>query len=592
MKKLTRMCACLIAAMLLLSSCAGDGTEAESTAADQTGSAPTTSDTEPEKPLADPLVLVSADGKVNCTVTVPKDLSEEDMAQINDFVKDIKGKTGVELPIVDEASAINTKYEIAINAEAGREPVSEQLAATAYTDYKIGLWDWHIMITAHADETLRSGLSRFVKLIEKIDEGYCIREDIDVHASTLLGERKTSVPAYDTEKGSILPLYSVKDGYEVCVQNSSQKEFLAYAEKLAANGFTKYSEGELPSATSAAYKNLSYVYTTEDMHVFMNWNVSQNTARVVFTKPTELPSLTKPTLSSSDNAKTSIAQIGIGGLGMSYAIQLKDYSFIVIDGGTNADSNVTQLYDYMVEKTPSGKNPVIECWIFTHPDPDHIGAPHQFLTKYMEKVELRSVAYNFPDCTVQDTSQNDETMGSSIFALENLINRFYAPKVYTIHTGQKFYFKGVEMDVLFTEEDLHPLKAESYNSTSAMMRFTFDNGKTFMVLGDATEKTSKQLAATYGSYLKSDMLQLAHHGLIGGDKQLYMYIDPEICFWATAKERYEGKWDTNKDGKVASNDVQHCLGQGGCNYNAWIRDTSIRVRTHYHGGETFVVNVE
>ncbi|MBQ9116650.1 MAG: hypothetical protein IJY04_06465, partial [Clostridia bacterium] len=305
-----------------------------------------------------------------------------------------------------------------------------------------------------------------------------------------------------------------------------------------------------------------------------------------------LPALEKPTLTANDTAKMSIAQIGIGGLGMSYVIQLKDYSFIVIDGGTSASENVQKLYDYMVEKTPSGKKPTIACWVFTHADPDHIGAPQAFLTKYMEEVELESVVSNFPDCSVQDTSQDDQKIGAAIFALENLIKRFYDATVYNVHTGQKLYFKGVEMEVLTTEEELYPVKAESYNWTSLMARFTFDNGKTFTMLGDAAEKTSKQLAATYGSYLKSDILQLAHHGLIGGDKELYRYIDPEICFWSTSKERFEGKYDTNKDGKVTAADVQHCLGQGGCDYNAYIRDDSIRVRTHYHGGETFVVNVE
>ncbi len=125
-----------------------------------------------------------------------------------------------------------------------------------------------------------------------------------------------------------------------------------------------------------------------------------------------------------------------------------------------------------------------------------------------------------------------------------------------------------------------------------MVRFTFDNGKTFTVLGDGTEQTSKQVASTYKEYLKSDILQLAHHGLIGGDKTLYSYIDPSICFWATSKERFEGNYDTNKDGKVTSADVQHCLGQGGCDYNAYIRNESIRVRTHYHAGETFVVSID
>ena len=583
MKNITRILCCVISIVMLLSSCGKNDPDVVEETTEQAQSTET---------LADPIVLVTADGKANCTVTKPKDASEEVDEAISDFLREIRKKTGVELPVVDEYSEISTNYEIAINATAGREPVAEQYEATAYTDYKLGIWDWHIMITARSDQAIKAGLKKISSSLEQIEDGYCIREDIGTSASAILGDKKASVPVYDTENGKELPFYSVSKGYEVCIKDTNEAEFKAYAKKLEDYGFTKHSENAMSAGSLVKGDNLSYVYTAEDMYVFINWFVSSNTARVVFTEPTELPELTKPTLAAEDTAKTSVAQIGIAGLGMSYVIQLKDYSFIVIDGGTDATSNLTKLYDYMVSKTPEGRKPKIECWIFTHADPDHIGAPTEFLKKYVDDIELVSVASNFPDCTVQDTSQNDETIGAAIFALENIVKVFYGAKTYTIHTGQKFYFEGVEMEVIMTEEDVYPMKVESYNYTSAMMRFTFDNGKTFTVLGDGTEKTCRQLAATYREYLKSDMLQLAHHGLIGGDEQLYKYIDPDICFWATSKERYEGKYDTNKDGTVNAKDVQHCLGQGGCGYNAYIRNDSIKKRTHYHGGETFVVNVE
>ena len=578
MRKKIKLFSCLMALILLMSACntTNNPTETDQTTASQTEAV--------TKELAAPIVLVKADGQANCTVTKPMNCSEELAKVIDDFLKDVEKKTGTKLPVVDEMTAITTKYEIAVNATAGRPPVEEQFKQTAYTDYTIGIWDWHIMVTSQSDVSVKAGLRKIYTSLEKIDEGYCIREDIGMHASAILGDKKASVPVYDTKNGKQLPFYPVDGGYEVCIQKTPKAEALAYAEKLSKSGFSKYSE-------NAIGENLSFVYTSEDIQVFLNYNDSQKTTRIVFENAGALPALEKPALTSSDNAQVSIAQIGIGGLGMSYAIQLKDHSFIVIDGGTNAKENTTKLYNYLVEKTPSGKTPTIACWVFTHADPDHIGAPHSFLNQYMDAVELESVAYNFPDCSVQNTSQDDQKIGTSIFALKNVIKSFYDATIYTVHTGQKFYFKGAEMEILFTEEDLYPKKVNSYNDTTLMVRFTFDGGKTFTVLGDSTEQTSKQLAATYQSYLKSDILQLAHHGLIGGDKELYTYIDPEICFWATSQERFEGRYDTNKDGKVSSTDTQHCLGQGGCDYNAYIRSASIRQRIHYHASQTFVVNV-
>ena len=590
MKRFCKILCCLLALVLLLSACGTGKGPAPATEAPTGNSEPATEPTTEER--AEPIVLVRADGMPNCTVTKPKNASDATLAAVEKFLVDFRKKTEVTLPVADEYSEIGTAYEIAVNATAGRQPVAEQLKETAYTDYKIGLWDWHVMVTARSDAALVAGLKRIVYLLEETEDGYCIRKDAGTQASALLGDRKTSVPLYDTASGTELPMYSVKDGYEICVQNTTEAEFTAYAAKLAAGGFTRYSENEISAGASVQGKNKTAVYRGEDIDVFLNWNFSQKTARVVFSVPSALPELTKPAVTAADTAKLSLAQIGIAGLGMSYVIQLRDYSFIVIDGGTNADDNVAKLYNYMAGKTPAGKKPTIACWIFTHADPDHIGAATVFLKNHVEDAEVLAVACNFPDCTVQNTSQNDATIGEAIFKLENTIRMFWDATYYTVHTGQKLCFKGVEIEILFTEEDIYPKKVNSYNDTSVMARFTFDNGKTFMMLGDSTEQASLQLAETFREYLKCDILQMAHHGLIGGNKTLYQYIDPAYCLWSTSQERFEGHYDTNKDGKVTSSDVQHCLGQGGCDYNKWIRDTTVRERTHYHAGETVVIDLE
>lgn len=580
-KVLAMLSLCAISLMLLSVSCtdgkAGTGTHQND--------APTT----PE--AAKPMTLI-AGGNVNCTVVKPTECPEEIAGEIEDFVWKLERRTGVVLPIVAETETVTTEYEIAINATGGRAAVAEQLKGTAYTDYTIGVHDGCIMVTARSERAVAAALKTLLSKVEALEGGYGIPEDLNARESAALGKKKNSVPVYDTVGGTELPVYSVGKGYEVLIQNTSRTEFLAYAAKLAANGFVKYSENAIPAGTSAAESNLACVYTAEDIHVFITWNASQQAARVVYTEPTALPSLAKPVLTAADTARSSIAQLGIAGLGMSYVIQLKDYSFIVIDGGTNADANVNILYQYLLDNTPVGEKPKIACWIFTHPDPDHIGAPAKLLAGHGKDVVLEAVAYNFPDCAVHNTTQNDEAIAESILDLESIVNRCGDVKVYILHTGQRFFFKGVEIEILFTEEDTYPLTVSCYNDTSVMMRFTFDNGSTFTVLADSTEQTSRLLADTYGDYLKSDILQLAHHGLIGGDERLYSYIDPAYCFWATSKERYEGKYDTNKDGVVNEKDTQHCLGQGGCGYNAYIRDDSVRKRTHAHAGETTVIYVD
>jgi hypothetical protein len=49
-----------------------------------------------------------------------------------------------------------------------------------------------------------------------------------------------------------------------------------------------------------------------------------------------------------------------------------------------------------------------------------------------------------------------------------------------------------------------------------------------MFLGDSAVDCSKDLVKMWGSYLKSDIMQAAHHGLNGGSKLLYVTIDPKV----------------------------------------------------------------
>lgn len=266
--------------------------------------------------------------------------------------------------------------------------------------------------------------------------------------------------------------------------------------------------------------------------------------------------------------------------GMSYVIQLRDGSFIVMDGGAYNAEDMQYLYNLLLEKTPVNRRIAIAAWMFTHPHYDHIELASYFMQKYRLDVDIQSFLYQFPDCKKLGAPYpGEERVIEDVRLLGESMASYYPDAViYTIHTGEKYCFNGAEIEILFTAEDVFPDKFHSYNDASAAWRVEFDNGTTFLVLGDCVSYTCKKMADMYGDYLKSDILQLAHHGLLGGDKKLYQLVDPKICFWATPKERFLGDWPDEK--------YHYCLGEGPCDYNAWIRDSSIRKREHYHHSVT------
>ena len=50
-------------------------------------------------------------------------------------------------------------------------------------------------------------------------------------------------------------------------------------------------------------------------------------------------------------------------------------------------------------------------------------------------------------------------------------------------------------------------------------------------LADAFRYQSRFLCATYGDYLKADIVQLAHHGNIGCEQEIYETIAPSVVYF-------------------------------------------------------------
>ena len=109
-----------------------------------------------------------------------------------------------------------------------------------------------------------------------------------------------------------------------------------------------------------------------------------------------------------------------------------------------------------------------------------------------------------------------------------------------------------------------------------------------MVFGDCSgaERANWMRANYAASILKSDVMQVIHHGLAGGDKKIYQVVDPDICLWPTHYERFSGNYDSDGDGTPDS--YQHCTDT---DYNQYLRDDSIKERQHYHHSQTTVIDM-
>ena len=391
-----------------------------------------------------------------------------------------------------------------------------------------------------------------------------------------------NIPQYESHSGEFSPVSDIiKDHKILRIDNTTAEECVAYTKTLENNGYTLYEANEISGATD---KNLFYLYKCGNSVVSMFWTASYNRLYIVTSENEMLPNSKRFTDTTDYETNPEVAQLKLS-QGYIWVIKMRDGNIVLIDGDLRDDKDTTELYNYLKENSKPDGKARIDLWILTHPDVDHISLTPEFLKDYGDKVEISAFAYQFLDCDkIQYKYIPSATIQKDITKLEDTISKYYPnTPVYTLHAGQKFYYAGAEIEILLTADMLYPRNFSSANDASAALRVTFENGKKAIFLGDCMQFSCKELANIYGAYLKSDIMQVAHHGLIGGNIELYKLIDPEICLWSTSESRFMGTF--------AGEQYHWCLGEGGCDYNAWLRDDSIRKREHYHLGQVATIRI-
>ena len=267
--------------------------------------------------------------------------------------------------------------------------------------------------------------------------------------------------------------------------------------------------------------------------------------------------------------------------GMSYVITLEDGRYVIIDGGYNKstgarDQNI--LFNYLKDnnKRKDGKI-VIAAWIFTHDHSDHHGAFSGFCQDYSSEVELQYYVQNFGDKSrykQQPSGWLDTGIPNDLIA-----TYFKNAKKIVPHTGQKLTFCNTAFEIICTQENHVPNKMEWVNDASIIFRMNANGVKT-LFLADAEAQTTNLLGKMYADSIKSDIMQIAHHGYSGGSIALYQNVDPNWTLWPTNQTCFDQR-TTGKGNGTAQSQNQWAAKNTTC----YVADGDIEILT-FVGGES------
>lgn len=205
---------------------------------------------------------------------------------------------------------------------------------------------------------------------------------------------------------------------------------------------------------------------------------------------------------------------------MGYILKTKNNKIIVIDGGTIDDTEnlVEQINKH------GGK---VDAWFLTHLHDDHLGAFYNIAND--EQIQIEKIYCSFNEYSWYEENEPSRAEFSKQI-LEILKQDNIKDKVEDVSLNQDINIDDIKIEILGIK---NPEITENAGNEQSMV-VKFDTGKTtFLVLGDIGVKSSEKLLNTQKEKLKSDIVQMAHHGQSGATKELYEQINPTICMWPT-----------------------------------------------------------
>jgi len=210
---------------------------------------------------------------------------------------------------------------------------------------------------------------------------------------------------------------------------------------------------------------------------------------------------------------------------MSFVIVTRENNCIVIDGGRREDMPLLKRY-------VGGRH--ISAWIFTHAHIDHVGGILEELSECGARdFDVEKFYYNFPPYSlIENKNVNNYEYFSEelneILPLFTEVEPLIRDKAHVVRQGDAIYVDECGIDFIFTFHD--GLYNNVINDSSLVFKLTAPN-KTVLFLGDAGPDAGDFLFRESRHLLKSDIVQMAHHGHMCVGMEIYAEIAPEACLW-------------------------------------------------------------
>lgn len=253
---------------------------------------------------------------------------------------------------------------------------------------------------------------------------------------------------------------------------------------------------------------------------------------------------------------------------MGYVIKTKDDKLIVIDGGTQADT------DNLITKIKK-LGGAVDYWFVTHPHKDHAGA-------FIKIVNETDIKINHVYITINELSWYQKYEADRIEEVKKfynaILNERIKENVEEVTLNQKIYIDNIECEILGIKNP--EITTNAINNSSMVIKM-FVNNKSILFLGDTGVESGEKLLKNQRNKLKADIVQAAHHGQNGVNKEIYEAINPKIVLWPTPDWLWNNDIGNGEDsGNWKTKETRTWLQELGVSTNIIEKDGDITIKIY------------
>ena len=448
---------------------------------------------------------------------------------------ELQAKTGISDITIDgdNDTASADKLEILLG-DTNRPETETFRQSLNFNEYGYGVVGNKLVITGWSDLTIGKAVDLFIT-----DLGNLVVEGQGCNNIVVLAS-DTKIVSHD-RWDMTLPMYNdgraekviecANDSYEIFYSGTTLDAYKAYCETLLANGYKAYQTNQIADNHFGTYVNAKTM-----IHVYY---VDYEKSVRFITEPMSTAVLPQLTDSNTGEKITDLSftmfdlDNKAGNFGNCFIMTMEDGSFIVHDGGGDSGGkDKAELWNVLqkMNKRKDGKV-VIAAWFISHQHWDHCKNMIDMLNTNYKHIKLERVIFNV---SVESFFYNTRNPNNyvNVASFTSLMMKTGA-EVVRMHTGQKIQVRTLTIEVMYTTEDIYPRHPYTFNNTGLVQRFDIGEGENkqrMYILGDIEDVASGIMCDMYGDELKTDIMQVAHHGG-GGTVDLYRYFSPTVVVW-------------------------------------------------------------